>query len=385
MILKDFTTFNQIEYSDYLLLKYLEKIGPREGILRAYKMMSEDGKMKYTYAKSYYRIKKLIEQKAISFDAKIDAFKLGLQGTIAIFEINPKYSGIFEYAIKLNPTLVYYSRFYGSFNGYIAQFTIPFGYYYQLKEFLEEIKALGIIRSYRLYVVERYFKTELGIDWYDFKEKKPVFKWNELIEEIKNIKISEPQKEKIEPFYEPDEIDLKILEMIEHDTKISLTNISKALGISVPAVKYHYDNHLIKTGIIKSFLVKVTLFPKQDMTSLYYAILRFKSKDYREKFVEAIKNKHFVSQATRVSEENILTMTLHLPYYEYLNFVRFLWDLIKEGILESYELGNLDTANSFWKVLPYELYKNGKWNYPHDEIIRNLHLLVAKQELNFRA
>jgi len=74
-----------------------------------------------------------------------------------------------------------------------------------------------------------------------------------------------------------------------------------------------------------------------------------------------------------------------LPYYEYLNFVRFLWDLIKEGILESYELGNLDTANSFWKVLPYELYKNGKWNYPHDEIIRNLHLLVAKQELNFRA
>lgn len=44
MILKDFTAFNQIEYSDYLLLKYLEKIGPREGILRAYKMMSEDGK-----------------------------------------------------------------------------------------------------------------------------------------------------------------------------------------------------------------------------------------------------------------------------------------------------------------------------------------------------
>jgi len=82
MILKDFTAFNQIEYSDYLLLKYLEKIGPREGILRAYKMMSEDGKMKYTYAKSYYRIKKLIEQKAISFDAKIDVFKLGLQGPL---------------------------------------------------------------------------------------------------------------------------------------------------------------------------------------------------------------------------------------------------------------------------------------------------------------
>jgi Lrp/AsnC family leucine-responsive transcriptional regulator len=53
-----------------------------------------------------------------------------------------------------------------------------------------------------------------------------------------------------------DALDLKILELMRPDARISLTHMSKKLGISKSAVKYRVDR-LTKLGIIKSFFTLV--------------------------------------------------------------------------------------------------------------------------------
>jgi DNA-binding Lrp family transcriptional regulator len=53
-----------------------------------------------------------------------------------------------------------------------------------------------------------------------------------------------------------DPIDLKILELMRPNARISLTSMSKRLGLSKSAVKYRVDR-LIKLGVIKAFFTLV--------------------------------------------------------------------------------------------------------------------------------
>jgi len=53
-----------------------------------------------------------------------------------------------------------------------------------------------------------------------------------------------------------DEIDFKILDIMRNDARISLTSMSKKLGLSKSAVKYRVD-HLVELGVIKSFFTLV--------------------------------------------------------------------------------------------------------------------------------
>ena len=53
-----------------------------------------------------------------------------------------------------------------------------------------------------------------------------------------------------------DPVDLKILELMRPNARISLTSMSKKLGLSKSAVKYRVD-HLVELGVIKSFFTLV--------------------------------------------------------------------------------------------------------------------------------
>jgi len=53
-----------------------------------------------------------------------------------------------------------------------------------------------------------------------------------------------------------DAVDLKILELMRPDARISLTSMSKTLGLSKSAVKYRVDR-LIEVGVIKAFFTLV--------------------------------------------------------------------------------------------------------------------------------
>jgi len=53
-----------------------------------------------------------------------------------------------------------------------------------------------------------------------------------------------------------DPIDLKILELMRPNARISLTSMSKRLGLSKSAVKYRVD-HLVEIGAIKAFFTLI--------------------------------------------------------------------------------------------------------------------------------
>ncbi len=53
-----------------------------------------------------------------------------------------------------------------------------------------------------------------------------------------------------------DEIDRRMLEMVRSDARVSLTSMSKKLGISKSGAKYRLDR-LIQAGVIKSFFALV--------------------------------------------------------------------------------------------------------------------------------
>ncbi len=190
-------SLTRITEKDMIILKYIEKYGPREALLKIFKDLEENElDLRVSYNNVVYRYKRLIKKRMIFFRVFPNHFRLGLSLLIVLFKIKPKYAEVFENIIKQNPTLCYYVRKYGSENGYLVYFTVPMNFVNKLLEFIEFIRIAGIAESYKIYYKDKRVDSGLGFDWYDFNEGKIVWKWDEFVKEVINTKVEFEEKKR---------------------------------------------------------------------------------------------------------------------------------------------------------------------------------------------
>jgi DNA-binding Lrp family transcriptional regulator len=374
--------FNKISEKDIIILKYIEKYGPRKALLEIFKKIKRKNS-EFSYSDIVYRYNRLIKKGKLQFRVFPNHFRLGLSFILVLFKIKMKYAEIFEEIIKKNPTLVYYVRKYGSENGYLTFFAVPMNYVKQFLEFVAFIKTIGIAESYKVYFKDQRVDAGLGFDWYDFNEGKIVWKWDEFVQEvIANKKIEFEEKNDVHFSYRPPDLsDVKILECLELKPAAKFSEIAKATNLPISHVKYHYEHHLIKKKYIDRFVVYVWLFEPNEAVGYYYSIIDFKDKKSMKAFAAALKGKKFVYSAITFANTNSLGLNLCLPHKQLLNFNKAMWDLAKEGIVEDYIVDIFDLRFAKAYALPYELIKDGVWSYPHEEIMKNIQNVLISYNL----
>src|SRR5947199_131337 len=163
-------------------------------------------------------------------------------------------------------------RCMGECNGYYSTHAIPLEKRWDFEQYLERIVASGIATEYRLLWLEEAGSPLPDFSYYDTKKKTWTFDWPKWLDALAAKPAQAQRKETAlpSPF---DKKDLIILKELIKDGRTKLTELSQLLGMTVPAVKYRFDN-LVQSGFIREYVIDMLPFAP-EISDLYEIVLDF--------------------------------------------------------------------------------------------------------------
>ena len=96
-----------------------------------------------------------------------------------------------------------------------------------------------------------------------------------------------------------DEIDIKILEMLQKNSRIKRNVIAETIGLSIPSVTDRMKN-LENDGIIETFVTKLNHKKVGFDITAYIIVMSESSKHYKE-FIEAVKDTYEILECHSVT------------------------------------------------------------------------------------
>jgi len=360
----------ELDYIDLKILEGLGQYGPRNisHVARKLGMPIEMVRR---------RIKRMKSRNLLWLHADIYHTNLGLKKAVVIAEATLGYEKLLYNCLKVNDFWIFTTRCHGRFEGYLGIYTIPEKHCNDFEDFLAKLKQLGVAQNTHIFWSTCFQKVNPTTNWFDFKLQDSIFPWETWIEEIPNEEtilpstLLEPEDFPIEGDY----VDIFILKEMEKDATIDLSHIAKMLGITLQGVKYHYEEHVVKRGLLEGF--EIEAFPyDRAVSNFYFFVFKFPDITKMAKFSRSLLDKPFVDVLGRILGQPGIVSKLHLPKNELKNFLDCLSTLIRRGFLQSYDYVTQDSEEWSRQTISYEFFENQTWNYNHEKYTRALGELV---------
>ena len=365
---------NKLDLTNVKILEGLAKYGPRNISKLAKELNIPRGTV-------LSRIKRMSSSFYLRLLANVYHTNLGMKKAVVFAKATPGHEDMLFNCMKVNKFFIYISRCYGIFEGCIGIYVIPREHTTKFEHFLLELIKLGVAQDIKMLWSTCFHTVNWTRKWFDSLSGIWNFPWDEWLEEI-------PPKESELPYtlkdpesftLKADETDLIIVKELEKNATISLAAIARKLGTTLQNIRYHYEMHVIKHGLIEAF--QIAIFPFERTTSdMLFFVFRFISKEKMAKFARSLLDKPFVFIVGKVLGQNALVVQVYLPRVEFRNFVDALSKLVRSGFLQSYDYVFQDLRLGKWLrvTIPYQFFKNGSWTYDHSRHIRSLHDVVNK-------
>lgn len=358
----------RIDFLDLRMMDGLGNYGPRNisGLARKLKVPPE------TLRKRMIRIRP-----KIYLGTNVYCSNLGLMKAVVHAEAVPGHEQLLFDCLKANDFWMYVNRCYGMNEGVIGFYALPKKHASDFRHFVAELKKLKATRNTRLYWSTCWQAVNARVNWYDRKNQKWVFRWNEWINEVPKEKTELP-KTLVDPEDYPilaDDTDLFILRELEKDPTISLTRVASMMGISQQLAEYHYLRHVMDRGLVEGFDVTDFRF-NMEGSDMFYFFLTFETPQQLSKFASSVMDKPFTLGLGKVLGENTLIAHVYLPKLEFRNFVDALSKLINMRLLQTYSYVIQDLAKTQRQTISYEHFKEGSWTYNHQKHIKKLEELT---------
>lgn len=329
------------------------------------------------------RIKRMKSRNLLWLHADIYHTNLGLKKALVIAEATLGYEKLLSDCMKLNDFWIFTARCHGKFEGCLGVYTIPVDHSNDFENFCTKLRELGVAQSTQIFWSTCFHKVNPTTTWYNFRLQKSVFTWEKWVEEIPAEETQLPPT-LLEPedfLVQGDYSDVFILKEMEKDATISFTDIAKMLRLTPQAIKFHYDEHIIKRGLLEGFEIETFLYDKTT-SDFYFFVFKFPDITKLSKFASSLLNKPFVDVLGRVLGQPSLICKLYLPKSELKNFNDSLSMLIQRGLLQSYDYVVQYPQEWSRQTISYEFFKNQKWIYNHKKHIQTLRQLVGRPRSN---
>lgn len=287
--------------------------------------------------------------------------------------------------LKVNKFYIYLSRCFGMFEGCIGIYVIPVEHIHEFEDFLMEVGKMGMTEDIEVHWSTCFHTVNLTSTWFDGKRAAWVFPWDEWLQEVYSSESALPYTLKDPESFplKADATDLFIVKELEKDATISLARIAKKLGTTLQNVRYHYERHVIRHGLIEAFQTAILPFDRATSDMLFF-IFKFSDSEQLGKFAHSLLNKPFMFILGKVLNENSLISQIYLPRQEFRSFIDALSKLARMKLLERYDYVFQDLRPGKWsrENIPFEFFKNGSWMYDHSQHIKALHSQMSgiKQE-----
>ncbi|MDH5374629.1 MAG: AsnC family transcriptional regulator [Candidatus Bathyarchaeota archaeon] len=367
---------NKLDLVDIRILEGLAKYGPRNMKRLAKELNMPRGtvlsRIKHLSSSSYFYLRLL---------TNVYHTNLGMKKAVVFARATPGQEALLFNCMKVNKFYIYLSRCFGMFEGCVAVYIVPKEHTTEFEHFLLELRKSRVAQEIKMLWSTCFHTVNLTRKWFDSSCETWIFPWDRWLEEIPSGEIELPYTLKDPESFtlKADETDLFIVKELEKDATISLTAIARKFGTTLQNICYHYENHVIKHGLIETFQIGILPFERTTSDLLLF-VFRFNGEEKMAKFAQSLLDKPFVSTVGKVLGENAIVCQVYLPRLEFRKFIDALSKLARAGFLQSYDYVLQDLRPGKWsrETVPYELFRNGSWVYDHGEHIRSLHDLVNK-------
>jgi len=369
------TVWKRLDEIDVKILEGLSLLGPRNIALIARHLQLPATSVRF-------RVQRMLSQSILFLHVNPYHTNMGLKKAIVFVEAAPGYENELLDCLRINDFWIFLCRTYGPYEGCGGIWTIPKENVRDFHSYLQSLRDTGIARDVEVIWSTCFEGIPVRTRWYSNENGSWTFNWDEWVKEMETIEgklpytLVEPEDWTIKVDYE----DLLIIKELEKYGQVSLPYISKTLEIPLPRVKYHFHEHVLKHDLVESYHVEIYRFPFPFCETLFF---KFEFDDYFKmtKFALSILDKPFATFLGKVLGENALIGLIYLPKWEFRKFVSALSTLIRTGLLKSYHYVIEDMYQTWRESIPYQHFKDGKWDYDNKKHLEELKKYIEKKGL----
>jgi len=319
------------------------------------------------------RISKLTEESGLQVRARLNFQKLGLRRVAIFTEAEPGKEKILRRIIENFPYWTYIMRCFGKYNGLYALFSFPAEASEEFEDYLKEASNENILADYSVFWATDFCEMPPSFRWFNFKKRRWNFKWQRWLEEIQNSPETLPKRLFSLERYPilADCTDLLILKELEKDGSIEFNKLARIVDMTAEAVRYRFQNHIQKRGLIADYEVAIFPYPHQSSDMASFAI-DFKDQVALAKFANSLKDKPFVLNYAKALRANKLITHIFIPKIEFSHFIDSLNQLVEMQFVERYFHVILDIASYKRQTVDYRHFEKNKWTYDHQNNLQTL-------------
>lgn len=367
-----FSAWNKLDEIDVKILEGLSILGPRS--------LTPIAKHLQLPARTVrHRVKRMLDKSILFLRLHPYHTNMGLKKVVIFVEAAPGFEDYLLDCLRANDFWIFLCRIYGPYEGCGGTWTIPKENVEDFLSFLNRLKDAGVARRYETMWSTCFEGISVMSRWFSVEDGTWTFNWDEWINEVETIEGDLPFT-LVEPRDWPIKVDLEdvlIIKELEKDGRASLTDISKALGISFEKIKYHFSEHVSKLGVIEGYHVEIYRFPFPVCEILFFKF-EFDDYDKMAKFALSLLDKPLAYFVGKVLGENALVSQVYLPKWEFRKFIRSLSTLIRRGLLKQYHYVIQDMYQTWRQTIGYEYFESGRWNYDNEKHNEELKKIIEK-------
>jgi len=377
-IRKAFATWGKINETDVKILEGMSLLGPRNITLIARHLDLPTTTVRY-------RVNRMLEKSILFLHLNVYHTYLGLKKAVIYAEAVIGKEELLLKCLKKLDYWIFLCRIYGPFEGCAAIYTVPKGRDEEFISYLTHLKKIGVAKSFEVNWTTCHEGIPVRTRWFDNEEGIWIFNWDEWIKEVETIDGELPWT-MVEPTDWPtlvDYEDLLIIKELEIDGKKTLSDISRKMKIPLETIKYHYREHIQKRGMIEGYQVEIYRFPSLLCEYLFFKF-EFNTYEQFKRFSLSLHDKPFPFHMGKILGENSVSSHIYLPKWEYRKFVDALGILKNKGLLKNYTCYIQDALKVWRETIPYQHFKDGKWEYNLDPVYEKVEEYVKEHKKKYR-
>ncbi len=269
----------------------------------------------------------------------------------------------------------------GKPNGYYSLHAVPATNQQHFQQYLDQLVTRGLIDDYEIFWLEDSYSPLPNFEYYDPKQRNWRFEWKEWIRLIEAGQASEPKKTSPVPSRSFDKKDLIILMELARDARVTLADIAKELGMTLPATKYRFDR-LMDEGYVGDYVINVLPF-MPEVSELCEVRLDFTQGIFMKSAREVLSKTPFVIGITPIRDLNSITVRIYILRQQMNNLLSFLSSLTRNGVLTAYSYLQLDPSTQQGQTFAFKRYEDGSgWRYDNREYLEAVSVLVSNWSKN---
>jgi len=358
-----------LDLTDIKILEGLAEYGPRN----VNKLAKQLGIPRGTVLS---RIQRMSSSFYLRLVTNVYHTNLGMKKAVVFAKATPGQEDLLFECMKVNKFYIYLNRCFGMFEGCLGIYIIPKEHTTEFEHFLKELRKMGVAQDARMFWSTCFHTVNRTREWFDSSSGTWTFPWDRWVEEVpfEQSELPYTLKDPERFTLNADETDLFIVKELEQDATRRLADIARKLGTTLQNIRYHYNMHVVKHGLIEAFQVAILTFERAT-SDMFFFVFRFDNSEKMAKFARSLLDKPFVIIIGKILGENTMVSQVYLPRLEFRRFIDALSKLARAGLLQSYDYVLQDLRPGKWsrETIPYQLFENGSWTYNQREHIESLH------------